>query len=534
MLDGLNTYFDSREIPTDHVVECDLCIIGGGAAGITLAKEFADTNVKVCLLESGGFSFEDSTNELNDVEIVGHNYSGNGSRLRYFGGSTNHWGGHCAPIRPIVFKKREWIPYSGWPFGIEELHPYYERAHEIIGLGPYNYDPVDIAERLGYKLFPFDFKKVETQLSRYHPQRFGEQFRQPLEEARNVSVFLYATVTSINLDTNKRRVTDVTVNTLAKNNFTVKSKNTVLATGGIENARILLLCNKDMPNGLGNEHDVVGRFFLEHIAFNRGFILPIDQDKDKVSLYGTENLLDAAYAARCHLIISEEQVRELEIPEYRVELQISHTRNYFESVRSSNRLKRAMKSKEFGDISVKDILSIIKDPLKPLANKFDKDGAPLVYGFLNNVEQVPNPESRVILNDQKDALGQNRVSLNWQLSNIDREGIVRAQQLIAQEVGRTGIGRMNVYVPDDDEERILETANGGAHHMGTTRMHTDPKQGVVDSNSRIHGLENIYIAGSSIFPTAGYPNPTLTITALTIRLADHLKHKLANPNENIS
>lgn len=525
MYDSLETYYDGREIPSGEVVSCDLCIIGAGAAGITIAREFAKTNQRVLILESGDLSFDEDTNELDRLIVTGHAYPELSCRLRYFGGTTNHWGGHCVPIRPSVFEKREWIPYSGWPFGIEELHPYYARAHQIIELGPYDYDPQPVAKRLGYKLFPFDPAQLETSLSRYHRQRFGIRYRQDLENARNVSVMLYANITSINLDDYKRVVTDVSVNTLTGNSFSVQAKLFVLATGGIENARLLLLSDRDMPAGLGNQNDLVGRFFQEHIWYKSGYILPVDQDEAKVALYGNEIPYERQYAVRCHLVLPERRVRELQIPEYRVELQIRRTRSLFPSVQSAHKLKKSIESLDLDEISATDILNVARDPGPPLAEAIGVVEKPLVYEFANYVEQVPNPDSRVTLSSQVDVLGQRRAILNWQLSSLDKEGIKRAQQVIAQEVGRSGIGRMNVHFPE--EETILEGAKGGCHHMGTTRMHVDPKQGVVDSDCRIHGLENIYVAGSSVFPVAGFPNPTLTITALAVRLVDHLKLQFA-------
>ena len=526
MLETLNSYHDSRKISPDQPLEYDLVIIGGGAAGITIAKEFANTKLNICLLESGGLKYEQEIEDLNSVKIIGHNYYGNGSRLRYFGGSTNHWGGHCAPLRNITFEKRDWIPYSGWPFGLEELKPYYKRAHKIIELGDFDYDQHKMSERLDHPILPFDSENVETQLSRYHRQRFGLTYQNTLNDADNISIFLYATVTSINLTSNKHRVKNLTVKTLKGNQFTVTAKKYVLATGGIENARILLLNNQDMPNGLGNENDLVGRFFQEHIWFKRGFILPIDQKIDNVEIYRSEIKLGKKHAIRCHLILSEACVRELRIPEFRAELDIKRTKEYYDSVRSTNNLKRSAQNSEH-KVSSSDIWNILKDPVTPIKNELGIGEKHLVYGFKNSVEQVPNPNSRIVLNQDKDALGQNHVSIDWQLTDLDQQGIVCAHQLIAKEVGKSNIGRMNVYTPEEEDE-ILEGAIGGSHHMGTTRMHNDPKQGVVDHTCRIHNLDNMYIGGSSVFPTVGFSNPTLTITALAIRLADHLKIKFSN------
>lgn len=523
--EGLRSFYDSRDFDPDQVFECDICIIGSGPAGISMAREFANSDKRVILLESGGLWLEEDIEELNRLVVTGHNYPETGSRLRLFGGTANHWGGHCAPMTPIGLGKRDWIEYSGWPFGIDELNPYYERAHEVIEIGPYDYRSRPTAVRLGLDLLPFDPRFVKSQLSRYHAQNFGPRYAEELDAAPNISVFLYATVTSINLDEHKRFVSDVDVKTLAGNGFQVKAKTFVLAAGGIENARLLLLSDRDMRDGLGNQNDLVGRFFMDHVAYDNGLILPFDQNLDAVKYYAQENYLEDDYDVRAHLILSDASVEELRIPEYRVELQAGFSRKYFSSVRSSARLRRFLMSFDADFVSLEDVVTILSDlgsPIKYLAGDL---GAPFVYGFLNHVEQVPNPDSRVMLSDKRDALGQRKVALHWQLRDIDILGMSKAQRLIAREVGRAEIGRMQVNLPETIES-IPPTVRAVEHHMGTTRMNPDPKWGVVDSNCRIHGVENIYVAGSSVFPTGGYPNPTLTLTALAIRLADHIKQTL--------
>lgn len=524
--ENLKTYFDSRQFPTDAAFEYDLCIIGSGPAGISIAREFSNTNTRVVVLESGGLWFEEDINDLNTLTATGHYYPEKGTRLRMFGGTANHWGGHCAPMTPSSFEKRDWIAYSGWPFGIGELNPYYARAHDIIEIGPYDYRCEPTAERLGMKLLPFDPNIVQTQMSRYHSQNFGPRYAKELDKAEDVSVFLYATVTSINLDEHKRFVSDVEVRTLAGNRFDVRAKIFVLATGGIENARILLLSNRDMAHGLGNQNDLVGRFFMDHIAYESGFIVPFDQDPGSVKFYADENYLEEDYDVRGNLVLSDRCLRELQIPEYRVEMEIGYSRKYLPSTRSAANFESFLETFRFEFLSLRDLMNVASDVSSPLEYLMGDKGAPLIYGFANNCEQCPNPASRVRLSEKKDAFGQNMTELNWQLCELDIEGIRKAQRVIAREVGRTGIGRMNIFMSGTSGE-MPAAIRGIKHHMGTTRMHADPKQGVVDADCRIHGIENIFVAGSSVFPSGGYPNPTLTLTALAVRLADHLKIKFA-------
>ena len=155
-----------------------------------------------------------------------------------------------------------------------------------------------------------------------------------------------------------------------------------------------------------------------------------------------------------------------------------------------------------------------------------EDPARRAIFFMNELEQAPNPASRVRLIEQRDALGMPRVQLEWRLSGLDKRSIRRAHELLARELGRAGLGRLQLML-SEDEHRWPPELGGGRHHMGTTRMHRDPARGVVDPDCRVHGVGNLYVAGSSVFPTVGAANPTLTIVALALRLADHLVEQLA-------
>lgn len=509
-MNGFENFIDTRTIDTGAHIETDLCIIGSGAAGITLAREFAKSGTRVALLETGGFNYEADVAALGTIEVVGRPYPVENCRLRYFGGTTNHWGGHCSRLEAIDFEEREWVPESGWPFGRDDLMPFYERANQVIEIGGNDYDAESIAKKLNYRLFPFDPKIVRTTLSRYHAQRFGLRYGHELDAAGNITAYLYATVTSIDLDPGHRFVSGVTVKTLAGNTITFSAKRFVLATGGLENARLLLDSTNDQPNGLGNGYDLVGRYFMEHIAYPRSVIRPPTMDPAYDIYTGERPFVDGVpLNVRCHLALHQDLTRELRIPKFRTEIGL--TLMPFTPPLSMDDVATLMER-----AGAKIARTVTGGPWKPTC-----------YELLNYTEQVPNPVSRILLSTEKNALGQHLTKMDWRLTSLGRAGIRKAHQIIAHEVGRSGFGRFMNLLPDDaEEDSILDGAVGGMHHMGTTRMHNDPKRGVVDANCKMHGLENIYIAGSSVFPSCGWPNPTLTITALALRLADHLKGEM--------
>ncbi|HEX7649628.1 MAG TPA: FAD-dependent oxidoreductase, partial [Noviherbaspirillum sp.] len=263
-------FIDTRRIQQGMVVDTTVCIIGGGVAGITLAMELDKKGIDVVLLESGGFNPDDDTRDLYRGEDVGewrYNFA-DGSRSRFLGGSSNCWGGWCRPLDPWDFEKRDWVAHSGWPFGLSELAPYYERTHALLKLGPNNFDP-DFWERSinrsDVRRIPLVSGKVRDTISQFSPPaRFGKLYRDKLKRSQRVRVFLYANATNIDTDRAGRTVTHIDIATLTGIRAKVTAKTYVLATGGIENARLLLASNKVLPAGLGNGHDLVGRFFMDH------------------------------------------------------------------------------------------------------------------------------------------------------------------------------------------------------------------------------------------------------------------------------
>ena len=505
------SFLDARQIGSGTNIRADLCVVGAGAAGITIAREFANTDIRVCLLEAGGLFVDPLVNRLSEIDYVGRRTDKdvNGDRLRYFGGATNHWGGHCVPLEPDDFEKQDWIAYSGWPYGYNELRPYYVRAHDVLRIGEFDYDPQKIGSTLAFETFPFDRTRVVTTVSRYNRVRFGLTYGDELDRAANIHVVLYSDVSAILMeDSASDSVDSIFVKSIAGNQFHVKASHFVIACGAIENARILLLSNKQRSSGIGNHSDLVGRFFQEHPWYASGYILPRTGDL-RLKYY----LAERPYGdirVRAHIAVPSDKVRELQIPKFRSE---------FAPVSAALRLERTIRSK----LSFGDMFALISDPVGvgTLA-RCKSDAMGTAYQLVNSVQQTPNPDSRVKLSAKKDPFDRPHPQLDWKLSRLDQEGVVKAQHLIAQEVGRSGFGRMRIEMEEGADDFLTNCA-GASHHAGTTRMDDDPARGVTDGNAKVHHTHNLYVAGSSLFPTYGWANPTLTIVATSIRLADHLK-----------
>ncbi len=505
---------DFRTAATGTEIEADLCVIGAGAAGITIAREFAGGPIRVCVVESGGFDFDDETQALCQGEAVGTRPPRDleTSRLRYFGGTTNHWAGCCAPLGEIDFSERPWVPMSGWPIARRDLATFYERAQQVCELGPFVYDD-SLWQGLGIEPLSVLPEKLTTRFFQVSPPTvFGEVYRPELENAANVTLLLNANVTQIVATDNVRQIRHVEVRSLDGTTGRVKAKYFVVACGGIENARLLLLSNSIAKTGLGNQHGVVGRYFIDHIF------------------------------AFCGLVATEMSVRwdRLGLDE------TDH--NPYQNPLSPMFGNRDVPVRPF--LCLSDKLQRREHVLNGGARvePFELEGEPPVAGFelkgrpqlrhfvalIAQSEQAPNPDSRVMLIEEKDALGSPKARLDWRLSEIDKRTLRVMTRTFAAEFARLGVGRVRLSdwltSGDEDWSRALgrdgSPLEGTSHHMGATRMSEDPRRGVVDADCRVHGIHNLFVAGSSVFPASGFANPTLTIVALALRLSTHLNERL--------
>lgn len=511
---------DARSLPENTVIQTEVCIVGAGAAGITLAREFAGQPFRVCLLESGGLTFDSETQSLYKGKIVGHAYSPlDAVRLRFFGGSTNHWTGWCRPLDTIDFESREGIPYSGWPFERVHIDPYYERAHTICQLGPYSYDAA-VWESEETPRFPHAASRVVATLyQKSPPTRFGQVYRDEIQRADNINTYLYANVVDIETTPDASTVTRLRVACLEGNKLWVAAKLFILAAGGIENARLLLLANQVHTVGLGNQHDLVGRFFHEHLYLQTGLILPMVQHLPIPP--ATDSTVHGQRVRRV-MMLTADTLRRERLLNFSAALMSVPT----EGISSLKFIFQELRHGEIPDDFAQHLGNVITNIHQVASAAYRKIlGRPAyqLYTLFNRMEQAPNPDSRVMLTTERDQLGKPRVQLDWRLSVVDKQSIIRAHEILGEELGRADLGRLQVTL---DETADWPQLLNDSHHMGTTRMHTDPKQGVVDANCKVHGMSDLFIAGCSVFPTGGFSNPTLTIVALAVRLADHVKRLL--------
>ena len=480
----------------------DICICGAGVAGITLALNLSK-NLNVCLLEAGGLEYSDESQKLYQGNSVGEQHTDlMTSRLRFLGGTSNHWQGWCRPLDSYDFEKKDYVEHSGWPIKRKDLAPYLDEAKSILDIFKNENAPPKGETGNDSKIKPVfglspkespDLKEIDFWFSR--PTRFGHKYQEELKNQKNISCILNANVTDIALSENLARVNTVQVHNYDRKSFTIKAGKVILAMGGIENPRIMLNCNRQIKQGLGNSNDLVGRFFCEHPHIKAGEFIFEDRyakDSESVRFYSPSTSF-----------MQKEKILNFGLRCYK----------YSNPLQSNTTFKQKIKT-------------ILCDLSKDLTRKaFSTQCFNEGLLFMAS-EQEPNPSSRVTVGAERDQFGMGRVVLDWKLSERDVRTIKLGIEHFAIEFARLGIGRVRIFnwlLADQPEFPGLdEDGIAGHHHMCTTRMGTSAINGVVDSNQKVFGIDNFYVAGSSVFSTAGHANPTFTIVQMSLRLADHL------------
>lgn len=546
---------DAHDIPSGTCLQADLCIAGAGAAGITLALALEASGLDVILLESGSDTPEPATQALYDGTVADTRLHPptESYRVRRFGGSTTLWGGRCMPLDAIDFEARDYMPHSGWPITLDDLMPWYAQANTLCEAGEFAYT----AERAFTKPSPPMIGNFESDLfttntlERFScPTDFGGRYRARLARGR-VRVVQHANLCRLpQRDDTARLVGPAEVRTLDGKVFTVAARAYVLATGGLEVPRLLLDSPGASSLGLGNAHDVVGRYYMCHIAGTIGtmdlaaaasvhhgyevsdegiycrrrfalrpqaqhdlrvgnFIARLHHPRIPEAGHGS-GILSSLYLARP--IVPYEYAKRLygDSPDNSLANWLAHLRNVIVDAPNTVRflthwtLKRTLAARKFPSIIV-----------RPANLRFSLDF---------HAEQVPNPASRVMLGDAVDTLGQRRIHIDWRYCDEDVATVTRTLAALAQEVERTGVGRFS-YDPAEVEAEMTRYGAYGGHHIGTARMGLDPKTSVVNADCRLHETDNVFIASAAVFPTSGQANPTLSIVAMALRLADHLRQQ---------
>jgi choline dehydrogenase-like flavoprotein len=541
------TFLDLNSLDQNSVLHADVCIVGTGPAGASLAKELEGTEADVLVVESGGLNDEADTQRLYDIKSTGvpREIGQDNLRRRILGGSSHVWTGRCAPFSDIDLEPRSWIPYSGWPLTSRELAPYLERAGHRLGLGSNCYD-----ESLWHHFKvprPFsclDGNLVEPMFWQFSKSPFDSRgpvdFSQDLihSRARNLRVLLHANVTHINTDSEGKRFDSVEVASLGQHKARILANVLVLACGAIENARLLLASRRSIPQGIGNQTDMVGRFLMDHTTCVLGQFDGEDTAivRERFGQYWLDN--DQGRSVYLHGLALSGALQRKE--------QLLNCHAYAEECDSApddpwsalRRVQSVLRARHLVNSTNQDariLLGHLGELLRGTYRRRVKHRPQLTrvdrLELQCILEQAPDPESRVTLaDDRQDALGMPLSTIHWKMSELERRTAQRMSELIRVEFERLQLPapRLTSYLDGQEwTSHFVERA----HPSGTTRMCLDVQHGVVDQHCQVHGVRGLFIAGSSVFPTSGAANPTLMIVAMALRLADRIKDTCLRPYE---
>ncbi len=551
---------DARTLSPGSEIHADLCIIGSGPAGISLAREFLGSKTSVIILESGGLTEEPEVQQLatpaqlsyGDTQALGCN--------RQLGGNSSIWsvrtgetwfGVRLLPLAEADFKRRDHIAESGWPISRTSLDPFYARAQRVFKLGPYAYEGADWADEAAPAL-PLASERVRTRMYQFGDGNlFSSEYRRELEQSRNLSVYYYATATALETSEDGRRVTGLQVRTLpGRPAFRVAARRVVLAGGGMASAQLLLNSDARHPGGLGNQGGKLGRYLMDHPLLIGGELIPASSESfARTALYDMRQ--SRGNHVMGHLQLADEMLerepvlglslmlfprernylahRELSA---RQQMGVNAFYNLRQVIAHGSKLERETLSQLMrgADGVVKRSLDEVLFP-KARLNVGGWSRMPLKqrryhsYEVIHQAEQAPHADNRVSLSCERDAMGMRRLVVDWRWHDEDIAATMRAQDLYAKEFQRAGLGTFKIAREHGKPQVFLHST---AHYMGITRMHSEPQHGVVDADCRVHGVENLFVVSSSVFPTGGFANPTLTIVALALRAADRLKLELAD------
>ena len=523
---------DIIELSSDSDLFFDICIIGSGAAGIAIAREFINTSQNVVILEGGGKDFEQISQDPYQSEVIGLAHGGiHQARARVVGGTTTLWAGQALPLWNMDFQYREWVDYSGWPIAKEQLADYYKRAEVVMQIPQVTYDlatwPVANHPKYDSNTFTSYFSQFTS------TPNFSQKYYSELKNAPNITLLTHANVLLLEPTADATSISKVLVRSMSGTNIQVKAKFFIICCGGIESARLLLLSDSVETAGIGNRYDNVGRFFQDHPGVGIP-ISPINRNLFNPWCNGLrrKNIKHALKVVPSEIFQEKHQILQ-------VGAEVYYPTEQDDTVVAAKEILRSLRSFTDWKSLPQKTFTIFKNPARLISAIYSYYvlKQPVSIGSTQpyigiGVEQEPNPKSRITLSREVDCLGKRRSVLDWQLTGKEDKSIEVFVHALAKEWKF-----LNVADIDLNNFQIMGRSKGeyggyvdSAHHIGTTRMGNDPKTSVVDADCRVHGYNNLYIGSSSVFSTGGFSNPTLTIIALCLRIADKLKLALAAPN----
>jgi choline dehydrogenase-like flavoprotein len=509
------------------VARADVAVIGAGAVGLPLAAVLARAGLDVVLVESGGTRFEQAAQRLNAAEIAGRTHVGvHEGRMRLLGGTTTVWGGQLAQFGEIDFMPRSWVAESGWPILFADLHPYYRQAAHLLGLDMEQ--PRDEQVWAALKMRKPDLgPDFDVILTRWLKEtNFARLFATDIRSNPKLRVLLHATACGFELAPNGREITAAQIRSPGGRTTTVTAKTFVVATGSIEASRLMLaaaLENSALP---WNGNRWVGAAFQDHLDLRAARVAPTDQAKfsayfDNIFVLGRKyqpkiRLRDSTQRNRRSLNIAASFIFDSSLGEH-----LENFKLFLRALRRGSMPPNLLKMPRH--------LSALAGVFGPLAKRYLRDHRVFNLAdrgiYLNlHCEQQPLAESAVRINPRvRDEVGMPVTILDWRVHGREIDTAAGFCALLGERMSALGLARLDILPAlAARDPGILDACTDSNHQCGGLRMARDPANGVVDSDLRVFGTDNLYVAGTSVFPTSSFANPTFTAIALAMRLAERL------------
>jgi choline dehydrogenase-like flavoprotein len=515
---------DLHTLPSGQEFQCDLCIVGGGIAGLVLADALRGSGRRVDLLEAGGEGDEPESQALYAAEMAGVPHLGTTQgRFRVYGGSSTRWGGQLLPLAPHDFERRPHVPGSGWPLDLSELTPYLHNCEALLGTNhaPFSAELIDQLPAPGPQLSDPDLHPRFSKWAPFACRNVAASLGKSCEADPHTRVFLHAAVTSLELDGFGQQVQALKVRTLAGAEFRFLVRQVVIAAGTIESTRLLL------TSEIGNHRDQLGRWFHDHLSIKAATLYP-NLRKTFLHRFAPWFIGSTRHTIKFESTAAWQAQHEcLNVMGHLI----------FEVPKTSGfaLLRQQLQARQRGNASpvVVPASCIVRLPSESLdllylawkASVRRRRWCPAAasISLYIDTEQQPNPESRIRLSSQLDALGMPKAIVDWRWGEPERHAFASFKQLFGRQWHAWNDGAIEWHHTFESTSGWQAQVNDIYHLMGGTRMAADPRNGVVDPQLRVHGINNLFVASCSVFPTGGSSNPTLTLMQLTLRLAEQLR-----------
>ena len=507
--------------------DADVCILGAGAAGITLAVELVRQGQRVLLLESGGSYAEKSQEALNEIERSGQSIKApHAGRFRVLGGTTTRWGGQISEFDAVDFQQRDWVPGSGWPIEKSALQSYYQRALECEGLLPVLLDDKEVWQRAGMDE-PILGEALEAYFTRWCPEPNFARLHRAALDAPNLCVVLHATACALLLNADTQSIRGVRCRNLQGREQIFTARRYVLCMGMMETINLLLQPLEDGATAPWQKNPWLGRGVQSHIDYNAAKVIPMGWKKIE-RVFPNLYLDGRKYHPKLHA--TPQWQREEQTLNIAGAISFISLGDVETDMRQLKTTARNLLRRDWQAFDLRATLPALRrlPMLARLAYHFYVSHRAYwprnaQYWLRVHCEQEPQGASRITLTAERNALGLYRSHLDWRISLLEWKTIQRFAAQAQQDLQRSGLARLELQpeLSEEDGYRSV-TFDDSYHWMSGTRMAVDARDGVVDTNLQLHGVRNAYVCSHSVFPGSGYANPVHTLLALALRLADHL------------